>query len=724
MQTPAERRTKEKRQRLPDAARVQRPATTLLSIRDLTVGVGILLATLVAYWPALRGGPVWDDEFHITAPQLRSLRGLWRIWFDLGATHQYYPLLHSAFWIEHRVWGDLVLAYHLANVVEHALAAWLVMRIVRRLGLPGGWLAALIFALHPVCVEAVAWISEQKSTLSSVFYLASALIYLNFDQTRRRSQYWWAFALFVLALLSKTVTAVLPAVLLVIFWWRRGRLDWRRDVQPLLPWFVVGAGAGLFTAWVEKTYAGAEGATYALTVGQRVLLAGRIICFYACKLLWPANLIFTYPRWQPDTATWWHYLYPLAVAGVGFGLWRLARRHRGPLAGFLVFCGTLFPVLGFLNVYPFRYSYVADHFQYLAALGIIVPVAGVLADWTQRSFPAKPARRTVLMVVPAVLAGLTWRQSGMYRDSETLYRATLARNPQSWMAHDNLGVVLLHRPGHLPEAVAEFQAALRINPEHAESHSNLGTALSEMPDRLPEAIAEYQTALRLEPNLAEAHNYLGMALMRTPGRLQEAMSEFQTALEIQPAYAAAHNNLGRALALTPNGLPQAIAEYQTAAQLQPDDAEVHNNLGAAFMQTAGKMEEAIAEFRAALRLNPELAKAHNNLGRALSSSPDRMPEAIAEYQAALRIQPDYAEAHNNLGIAFAQTGRLDDAVAEFQAALGARPDYVHARVNLGNALAQIPGRRQEALAQFELALQAQPDLKNVRELIKALRAAK
>ena len=210
----------------------------------------IAAAALAAYWPALRGGLVWDDPAHITAPALRSLHGLWRIWFSLGATQQYYPLLHSAFWIEHRLWGDAVLGYHLANLAQHAFAACLVVLIVRRLALPGAWLAGMVFALHPVCVEAVAWISEQKSTLSAVFYLSSALVYLRFDRTRRRSSYLWALGLFVLALLTKTVTATLPFALLVIFWWQRGRLDWRRDVRPLLPWMALGAAAGLFTAWV------------------------------------------------------------------------------------------------------------------------------------------------------------------------------------------------------------------------------------------------------------------------------------------------------------------------------------------------------------------------------------------------------------------------------------------------------------------------------------------
>src|SRR5580704_16174025 len=215
----------------------RRNARARLSQTDAAIWVSIFCATLLAYWPALRGTLLWDDASHVTRPALASWHGLWRIWFDLGATQQYYPLLHSAFWIEHRIWGDAVLGYHLTNVILHAAAACLVVGIVRRLALPGAWLAGLVFALHPVCVEAVAWISEQKSTLSGVFYLGAALVYLRFDQSRRHGQYFWALGLFVLALASKTVTATLPAALLVVFWWRRGRLDVRRDLRPLLPWF-------------------------------------------------------------------------------------------------------------------------------------------------------------------------------------------------------------------------------------------------------------------------------------------------------------------------------------------------------------------------------------------------------------------------------------------------------------------------------------------------------
>jgi tetratricopeptide (TPR) repeat protein len=607
----------------------------------------MLCATLVAYLPALRGGLLWDDNMHVTRADLQSLHGLWRIWFDLGATQQYYPLLHSAFWLEHRIWGDAVLGYHLTNVALHAASACLVVMIVRRLSLPGAWLAGFVFALHPVCVEAVAWISEQKSTLSGAFYLAAALTYLRFDRTRRKSQYFMALGLFVLALMSKTVTATLPAAMLVVFWWRRGRLAWRRDVLPLVPWFAVGASAGLFTAWVESTprLIGAQGPDYALTLPQRLLLAGRVPWFYAGKVLWPSNLMFSYPQWKIDSGEWRQYLFPLGMAALAVALGLLARKNRGPLAGFLFFAGTLFPVLGFLNVYPFRYSYVADHFQYLAMLGIIVPAASGLTVLAGRISPGKIAAIALPALLLTTLGAATRQQSGMYRDCERLFRETLARNPGSALVHNNLGVMLMLKPGGIPEAVAEFEAAVRLKPDSPDHHVNLGLALAQMPGRLPEAMAEYQTALRTDPNFYAAHLNLGLALMSIPGRTQDAIAEYQRAiaasqatLRSDPNFWQAHLNLGIAYAQMPGRQADAIAEYRTALRMKPDSALAHFHLGNTFHKM-GRLPDAIAEYQASLSIDPGVPEVHYELAYALAQIPGRLPEAIAACQRMLLLKP-------------------------------------------------------------------------------------
>ncbi len=690
---------------------------------DLGAFAFLLCATVVAYLPALTGSFLWDDASHVTRPDLQSLHGLWRIWFHLGATQQYYPLLHTAFWFEHAIWGDAVLGYHLVNVALHAAAAYLVVRIVRRLGLPGAWLAGICFALHPISVEAVAWISEQKSTLSAVFYLGAALVYLKFDESRRPARYWLASGLFVLALLSKTVTATLPAALLVVLWWRRGRLDWKRDVRPLLPWFVIGVSAGLFTAWVEKTFIGASGADFTLTPVQRVLLAGRAIWFYAAKLVWPANLTFLYPRWNLDAGEWWQYLFPAGIVAVGIGLWRLARHNRGPLAAFLIFAGTLFPALGFFNVYPFRYSYVADHFAYLASLGILVPVASAVAIGAAKFSAGKAGRLAVPAILVAALGLITWQQAGIYQDDETLYRATIARNPDAWLAHDNLGNIPFQIPGRRDEAVAHFQAALRANPNYWEAHLSLGNALLEMPGRLDDAIAQYQTAVHLAPASVRTHTNLGNAFLQA-GRTGEAIAQFETALRIEPASAAAHSDLANALTRIPGRLPDAIAEYQAALRANPDFAQAHNDLGHVLAQMPGRMPDAIAQFEAAIAINPDYWGAHNNLGSALSRIPGRLPDAIAEFETALRIHPDSATLHNNLGTALARMpDRLPDAVAEYRQALQLDPDYAEAHYNLAAALVRMPGGQAEALAECEIALRLKPS-PQLQQIVDRLRAAR
>jgi len=361
----------------------------------------------------------------------------------------------------------------------------------------------------------------------------------------------------------------LPAALLVVLWWQRGRLHWRRDVLPLLPWLAGGAAAGLFTAWVERKFIGAAGPEYALTLVQRCLIAGRALWFYLGKLVWPANLTFVYPRWTVDAAVWWQYAFPVGALAAGLALFLLARFRRGPLAAFLFFAGTLFPALGFFNVYPFVYSYVADHYQYLASLGVIVPISAGLAMLVGR-MPARARRIVPLLggMLLVMLGGLAWRQSGTYRDAETLYASILARNPACWLAENNLGKLYLDTPGRVQEAIPHLEAALRLKPDNFMPHYNLGAAFTKIPGRLPEALAEYEAALRIKPDLADAHDGLAKALL-SAGRPAEAIAEFRAALRLMPGVAAAHNNLGTALAMT-GSLQEAIAEFQAALRLDPD----------------------------------------------------------------------------------------------------------------------------------------------------------
>ena len=681
------------------------PASSATMRRDVLFGALLVCAVCAAYFPAINGGFLWDDNAHVTQPELRSLAGLARIWFELGATQQYYPVLHSAFWIEHRLWGDAVVGYHLVNLTLHVTAACLVVAVLRRLAVPGAWLAAFLFALHPVNVESVAWISEQKNTLSLVFYLAAALAYLRFDERRSPRAYALALGCFVLALLTKTVTATLPAALLVIFWWRRGGLQWRRDVLPLLPWFALGATAGLSTAWVERALIGAQGTAFDLSLLQRSLLAGRVLLFYLGKLLWPSNLTFIYPRWTIEATTAVSWLFPLAALALAMALWRTRQRARGPLAAFLFFAGSLFPVLGFFNIYPFVYSFVADHFQYLASLGPLALAAVGLHALTAR-WPS--VRQAAAPAVVALLGLLTWRQCRMYGDLLTLYRTTLARNPVCWMAAQNLGSELVNL-GRLPEAIAEFERADTLRPQDGFIHYSLAVAL-ERSSRTADALAEFERSLAFRSDYPAAH--IGFAnLLRDVGRNDEAAAHYRLALRLKPDFPEVECSLGEALVAS-GRFDEAIAWFRQARHLQPDYPAARHNLATALFAT-GHTTEAIAELTELLRLKPDLAATHDILGNILRKS-GRTTEAIVHYEQAVRLEPTSPEYRLGLGTAFRFADRTDEAIAQFDQALKLRPAYAEAHYSLALVL-RVAGRLDAARAHYLEARRLRPDLPELPE---------
>lgn len=569
--------------------------------RNVWCGSALFALTMLAYLPALKSGFIWNDSDYVTAPELRTLDGLGRIWFELGATEQYYPLLHSAFWLEQKLWGDAAPGYHLANILWHATSACLLAAVLRRLAIPGAWLAAFIFALHPVCVESVAWISEQKNTLSLVFYLLAALLYLRFDGERGLRVYAAAALFFVLALLTKTVTATLPAALLVVAWWRRGRLNPRRDVLPLLPWFAAGALMGLVSAHVERVYIGAQGSEFDLGWLERSLLAGRVVWFYVGKLLWPADLIFIYPRWEVDAASAWQWVFAPAVVVSLVLLWKWRGRFRAPLAAALFFGGSLFPTLGFFNVYAFVFSFVADHWQYLPSIGIIVLLSGSFVVLGRRLNLDRRTSAAIPTLLVGGLALLTFQQSRMYADMPTFYAMTLARNPEAWMAHNNLGN-LQREAGDLASARQHFEAALRVRPDLVKVHNNLGNLLRDQ-RQYEDAITHYRRALELKPDYADAHNNLG-SLLRQQGRAAEALPHLLRALQIDPLYHDARNNLGMTLRDL-GRLQDAIVQFERLVRESPAMSAAHLNL-ALSLSLAGRMPEAMEHFRAARRLNPAI----------------------------------------------------------------------------------------------------------------------
>ncbi len=586
----------------------------------LLAGV-LALVTILAYQPVWRAGFIWDDDKYVTDnPLLTAPDGLWRIWFSFNSPSQYFPLAYTVFRLEHWLWGLNPAGYHWVNLLLHVANALLVWRLLWRLGVPGAWLAAAIFALHPVQVETVAWITELKNVLMLFCLLLALLAWVEFIDGKIGLKWrFYALALvgYALALCAKTTACTLPAALLLILWLKAQPITWRR-LAAVTPFVALGVGMGLLTMWWERYHQGTEGKVFALGLMERMLVASRAVWFYAGKLLWPVNLTFSYPRWTISAANPGGYGWLLATAGVAVVIWRVRRlAGRGVEVALLFFVMTLAPVLGFIMLYTFLYSFVADHYQYVACLGPVALVSAGLAHWAWGWQRRKPWLEG--LVCAALILGLgtlTWRQARMYQNAETLWQATLRRNPACWMAHINLGNILVQQ-GRTDEAIRQYQTAIGLQPDDADNalaHYCLGAALDQK-SQTAEAIREYQEAIRLKPDYVPPHNNLGNSFLNT-GRIDEAIVQYEETLRLQPDYAEAHNNLGVAL-VKQGRSDKAISQYQDAIRFKPDYADAHNNLGVA-LGRKGLMNEAIRQFQEALRLKPDYANAQSNLAQALA----------------------------------------------------------------------------------------------------------
>jgi Flp pilus assembly protein TadD len=621
----------------------------------------IVLLVVLAYLPALHGGFIWDDDVYVTHnPLLTAPDGLRRIWFTMDSPSQYFPLTYTVFRLERSLWGLNPAGYHWVNILLHAINAVLVWRLLKRLSVPGAWLAAAIFALHPVQVESVAWITELKSVLSLFFILLTLGCWLEFVGERSR-RFWYGLALgfYALALFSKTTACTLPAALLLILWLKTKPIDWRRLAQ-VVPFLALGLGLGLLTVWWERFHQGTQGKLFSLGWLERLLVASHALWFYAGKLFWPVNLTFSYPRWtiepaQPSAYGW-------LVLGIGLGAAIYFTRRffgRSVAVATLFYVATLSPLLGFVMLYTFRYTFVADHYQYVASLGLIaLAAAGITL-----AFKTKPwLKLAVGGALLLTLGILTWRQAGIYRNQETLWRDTLAKNPDCWMAHINLGIYL-HDRGHAEEAIENYRQAIQLNPNNPEALNDLGNALAAQ-GRFDEAIKNYYKVIQLNPDFSTALNNLGHALT-AQGRLDEAIENFRKAIQLNPNYADALDNLGVALA-DKSRFDEAIENYRKAIQVNSNRSETFFHLGMTLDQS-GRTREAVAQYREALRLNPNLAGALNNLAWILAtSSKAEFRDGMRAVQLAERAcelthygQPLFI---GTLAAAYAEAGRFPEAV--------------------------------------------------------------
>jgi len=620
-------------------------------------GVLLIAFVFIAYAPVFHAGFIWDDESHLTRnPCIVGPLGLKEIWTSTQAV--YYPLVLTTFWVLHKFVGLNPLPYHILNVVMHAGSAVLLWRVLRQLGVRGAWLGAVLWALHPVMVQSVAWVTELKNTQSCLFYLLAIYCFLNWEKQsqitqRRRVDASLAFPIsllcFVLATLSKPSVVMLPAVLALCLWWRRGRIQWRNAVA-LTPFVAISALASAWTIWEQKFHAGAVGPDWAQSWPERLIIAGRAIWFYLAKLFWPHPLIFIYPRWQLQPSQFTAYL-PLLLAVMGLiAFWFLpGKAGRAVFFAGAYYVISLFPVLGFFSIYFFRYSFVSDHFQYLASMGPFALAAAAGTEGFNRLAAAESLGRGLAFlrvglctVVLLLLGTLTWQQTAVYHDLITLYTTTLALNPGCWMAHYNLGIGLRDR-GETDQAITHYRQAIALRPGYAEAHFNLGRLLADKGE-FNEAVDHYQAALAINPDDPEAHNNLGATFVQQ-GRIDDAIGHYQKALAIQPDYAEASCNLADAL-LSKADIDGAIIHYLTCVAALPDHADAQYNLASALLRK-GRIDDAIIHYKEALTWGRNNADTHANLGSAFLAK-GRVVDAIEQYEEALSLAPENVAAQSNL----------------------------------------------------------------------------
>ena len=609
----------------------------------LIVGLVFLI-----YWPALSGGFVWDDGWYITTnPLLHSSIGLWKFWYRPGSWVEYYPIHETVLWIQWQLWGKATLGYHLTNVFLHILNALLVWRLLGKFKLKWAWLGGLIFAVHPVQVESVAWISELKSTLSMPFFLLAMGYWMDYEDHQRREDYQASLGLFLLGMLCKITLAPFPFIILLYAWWKRGCIAWS-DVKNALPFLVISLALGFLTIWVGHAY---ERHGHVVEIeaplgsfAAQVANAGFILAFYFANCFLPADIAPIYPKWTIDPASPLFYFPTLIAVGIVWIMWSKRRSWgRHVLLGLGFFVLILGPFLGFHFITYMKDSWVELHQLYLPVLGVI---GLFVAGWGHLEERLSSSKRPWMVgIMTVVMSCAVWKAhayAGWFVSEDTFWTRTLQRSPNAWLPHYNLGCDYLQQ-GRLPEAVAELQRAIDLLPAFGDGYSNLGLAMSKM------------------------------------GKKEEARQLYEKDLALNPGDGKAYVNL--ADSYLQDGQPtEAIQYYRKALPLLPEVSQLRYDLGNVLLQS-GQLPEAIDQLSAAVKIDPSMAQAHENLGSALAQS-GALPDAIGQFEAAIQIRPDYVLARSNLALALTQSGRISEAIDQFQQILTIDPNNVNARESL------------------------------------------
>ncbi len=695
--------------------RPSREIASILTWSTLAGTVAIIAMTLIAYAPAFRAGFIWDDESYVEGClPLRDPGGLKQIWFTTTSTPQYYPMVFTSFWLEYRLWGLKPAGYHLVNICLHAAAACLLWRILRSLSVPGAWLGAMLFAVHPVQVESVAWITERKNVLSGLFFFAALLAYLRFafpaaPQPTRWRYYVFGLLLFAAALLSKSITCSLPVVILILLWWKRDRVR-AADVIPLLPMFVMGAGMAAITVWVEHHHVGTKNMQLGLSALDRILLAGQVVWFYFGKLVLPVSLTFSYAKWEVSSGNPWQWLATIGVLVAIVLLWSARRRiGKAPLAAAMLYVVILGPALGFVDIYPFRFSWVADHFQYLAAAVVLAALAALGA----RAVARAPSARWAAVPLLALLVLLTRRQSQLYADRMTLWQSVAERNPTSVIAHTNLAAEFLNL--NCPdEARVHTARALALDPRDDTAVSQTAMDLLRR-GRHEQVVSICNDAIASGVDGYSIRFPLGMARMQM-GRWLEARDEFKLVLLARPDFALGHLMLAETLTRM-NDRQAAIGEYREVLRIDPQNPHARTKLvelliaGGAVADALPLLEEMVQQHPDDLRYAYNLVLTYQAVGR--SSDAEQLARRL------VAAQPRFGRAHHLLGTVLMENRHFDESIAELTLAAELEPDSADIRVDLALALSAA-GRRAEAARRCREALQISPGHKEALALMSEL----
>jgi Tfp pilus assembly protein PilF len=581
----------------------------------------IVVASLVVYVPALRGGFIWDDDAYVEKNHLLSApNGLWNIWIGKGVPMSYVPMVYTVFRLEYALWGLNPFGYHLTNVLLHAVNSLLIWLLLSRLRVRGAWFVSAIFALHPVHTESVAWITELKNVLSLFFCLLATIAYVKYafgysdESTKGKGETFYQLStfLFICALAAKTAMCFFPFSLLILLWWKHGRIT-LKDIRDLSRFFALALAWGLFILWWENKNIGTGEVELGLTFIKRILIASHALWFYLGKLFYPVNLTFSYPKWVIEPTNPLNYTWLLLCLVTAWGIWHWRKKlQRGSVAAVAFFIVALSPMIGFFSCYTYIYTYVADHYQYVASIGPITLFVAIGCIAVKRSGKyANAISVASVVLILSTLGTLTWRQCHIYKDRETLWRDIIEKNPGSLMAHLNLGIEY-RRQGKLDEAIGQLKRLLQLSPDYPKAHYNLGVVYLDKGD-LDEASSCFLRVLEIEPNHAEAYNGLGLVFYKQ-GRFDTAISYFQRALQIEPELSGAHNNLGNAF-MSQGDFEQAMHHYSEAIRMEPGFAMAHYNLGS-LLDRKGSLDEAIREYIKALEINPDFAQAKAALAAA------------------------------------------------------------------------------------------------------------